>query len=315
MFGRLAGDAARHAGVVLCLVAAVAVAADARAQEPAAEAQPALFAEIARRVALDPTTYAPTVVVYTARQLDWSSSQLLFKAGYIEANPGYTISGRPIDTPVSYAAGNRRIARDTIGLLGRSAGNNALSAIVERALIARAPRHRRLIRTLGWIRADLVRGLLDRAALETAFRPVAGQRTTGAGAGCGGVMRQDVGVWIDHKKAVIVSIAAGDVTTRTLQSDVEGHPHYSGSLERGGERKYEVRHDQHLDRYYDQVIGQLGTPDALLLFGPGEAKLQLKERLGRSAVASDRVVAVESTDRLTDPQIVAKVKAHYGLAR
>jgi hypothetical protein len=128
-------------------------------------------------------------------------------------------------------------------------------------------------------------------------------------------MSQDVGVWIDHKKAVIVSIAAGDVTTRTLASDVEAHPHYSGSLERGGEKKYEVRHDQYLDRYYDQVIGQLGKPDALLLFGPGEAKLQLKERLGRSAVSSDRIVAVESTDRLTDPQIVAKVKAHYGIAR
>jgi hypothetical protein len=128
-------------------------------------------------------------------------------------------------------------------------------------------------------------------------------------------MNRDVGVWIDHKKAVIVSIAAGEVTTRTLTSDVGAHPHYSGSQDGGGEKKYEERHNQDLDRYYDDVIGQLGNPDSLLLFGPGEAKLQLKARLGRSKVSSESIVAVESTDKLTDPQIVAKVKEHYGAAR
>ena len=124
-------------------------------------------------------------------------------------------------------------------------------------------------------------------------------------------MSKDVGVWIDRKRAVIVSIAAGEVTTRTLTSDVGAHPRYSGSQEGGGEKRYEERHNQDLDRYYDDVIGQLGKPDALLLFGPGEAKLQLKARLGRSQGSSESIVAVESTDKLTDPQIVAKVKEHY----
>jgi hypothetical protein len=128
-------------------------------------------------------------------------------------------------------------------------------------------------------------------------------------------MSYDVGVWIDHKKAVIVSIAAGHVTTTTLESDVGPHPHYSGSQEGGGEKKYEERHNLRLDQYYDEVISQIGQPDALLLFGPGEAKLQLKDRLGRSQASSERIVAVESTDKLTDPQIVAKVKEHYGIAR
>ena len=128
-------------------------------------------------------------------------------------------------------------------------------------------------------------------------------------------MNHDAGVWIDHKKAVIVSITAGEVTTRTLTSDVRAHPRYSGSQEGGGEKKYEERHNQDLDRYYDDVIGHLGEPDALLLFGPGEAKLQFKERLGRSRGPSERIVAVESTDKLTDPQIVAKVKEHYRIAR
>ena len=43
-------------------------------------------------------------------------------------------------------------------------------------------------------------------------------------------MSHDVGVWIDHKKAVIVSIAVGHVTTTTLESDVGPHAHFAGSL-------------------------------------------------------------------------------------
>jgi hypothetical protein len=90
---------------------------------------------------------------------------------------------------------------------------------------------------------------------------------------------------------------------------------FSGSQEGGWEKKYEERHNRHLDQYYDEVISQMGQPDALLLFGPGETKLQLKDRLGRSQASSERIVAVESTDKLTHPQIVAKVKEHYGIAR
>jgi hypothetical protein len=127
-------------------------------------------------------------------------------------------------------------------------------------------------------------------------------------------MDHRVGIWIDHTKAVIVSASADEVTATTLDSTVEPHPHYAGSQEGGGERKYEERHALHLDRYYDAVISQLGQPEAVLIFGPGEAKLQLKERLSRSTL-SESVVTVETTDKLTEPQIVAKVKEHYGIPR
>jgi len=129
------------------------------------------------------------------------------------------------------------------------------------------------------------------------------------------VMSHDVGIWIDHKKAVIVTVSADHVSTKTVVSEVGPHTHYAGSQEGGGEKKYEERHTADLDRYYDDVISQLGETDAVLLFGPGEAKLQLKHRLGRSNVLSASIVAVESADKLTDPQIVAKVKEHYGIAR
>jgi len=128
-------------------------------------------------------------------------------------------------------------------------------------------------------------------------------------------MNRMAGVWIDHKKAVIVSASEGHVTTQTLESEVAAHPHFGGQQDGGGEKTYEERHRQSLERYYDEVIDHLGEPEALLIFGPGEAKRELKERLGRSGTPSQFVVEIESADQLTDPQIVAKVKAHYSETR
>ena len=128
-------------------------------------------------------------------------------------------------------------------------------------------------------------------------------------------MNQKVGVWLDHKSAVIVSTSAGHVTSKTLESEVGAHPRYSGQEGGGGEKKYEQRHGEQLDRYYDDIISQLGLPEALLIFGPGEAKLELKERLSRSKALSGCTVDLETADKLTDPQIVAKVKDHFGIVR
>jgi hypothetical protein len=123
-------------------------------------------------------------------------------------------------------------------------------------------------------------------------------------------MSHDVGVWIDHKKAVIVSASGGHVTLKTLESDVAAHPRFGGRHDDGGEKNYEERHRQSLERYYDDVINHLGKPEALLIFGPGEAKLELKERLGRSD-PSQPIIEIETAYRLSDPQIMAKVKDHF----
>jgi hypothetical protein len=128
-------------------------------------------------------------------------------------------------------------------------------------------------------------------------------------------MDQNVGIWIDHKRAVIVRASAEGSTIETVESEVGAHPHFGGQQDGGGEKKYEERHGQNLDRYYDVVIDQLGVPGRLLIFGPGEAKGELQRRLRRSKVHAGCAVDVETTDRLSDQQIAARVKEHFGIER
>ena len=127
-------------------------------------------------------------------------------------------------------------------------------------------------------------------------------------------MSHEIGIWLDHRKAVIVSAAAGQTAVvKTLDADVDPHPHFAGSQTGGGEKKYEARHSRQLQQYFDEIISHVGTPDAVLLLGPGEAKQQLKERIERSTALSHAIVVVESADWLSDPQIMAKVREHFAV--
>lgn len=133
---------------------------------------------------------------------------------------------------------------------------------------------------------------------------------------------QKVGIWLDHKKAFFVFIKSGQVSTNVLDSEVGPHARYSheaayptanGPKSGGGEKKYIERNRHELERYYDTVIKEIGQSESVFIFGPGEAKTELKSRMGLTHGLAERVVGVEPADHLTDAQIVAKAKDHYGI--
>ena len=121
-------------------------------------------------------------------------------------------------------------------------------------------------------------------------------------------MKRIAGVWIDQEKAVVVDVHGDDLVTRTIRSGVRPRPHWAGAQDGGGEKKYEERHTHELNRFLDDVIAKLDPLTSLYLFGPGEAKLALKRRLAHIPRFAHVASRVESSDKLTDAQIVAKVR-------
>jgi hypothetical protein len=135
-------------------------------------------------------------------------------------------------------------------------------------------------------------------------------------------MRDHAGVWIDHRKAMIVGLTADGELTTLILSNVEKHLERSGDSPMKG--AYEARQVPADDRrqralsgelniYYDAVIAVLRDYGSLLLFGPGEAKGELQARLAKFKLAA-RVAAVETNDKMTDRQIIAKVRKYFGVA-
>jgi hypothetical protein len=66
----------------------------------------------------------------------------------------------------------------------------------------------------------------------------------------------------------------------------------------------------HLNIYYEAVIASLRDAESILIFGPGEAKGELKKRLEKSNLGG-RIVGVETSDKMTDRQIAAKVRQYF----
>jgi len=106
--------------------------------------------DLARSVLIDPTTYAPAALSYGAQRLDWKTSRVLLDHGWLEQNPRFTVSGRPNDVAISYAAGNRKIRQEALVQLQQSVTANLVIGIGERVLVARYPQHRKLFWALSW---------------------------------------------------------------------------------------------------------------------------------------------------------------------
>ncbi|MBE9161137.1 MULTISPECIES: hypothetical protein [Microcoleaceae] len=132
-------------------------------------------------------------------------------------------------------------------------------------------------------------------------------------------MKTQVGLWIDHRKATVVAITEKGEEIKEIISDVEKQPRRSGdSPLKGTYESRQIPADNSRQRtftgelniYYDEVIAYIRDAESILIFGPGEAKDELKERLERNNL-SGRVVGIETVDKMTDYQIAAKIRQHF----
>jgi hypothetical protein len=69
-------------------------------------------------------------------------------------------------------------------------------------------------------------------------------------------MKREAGIWIDHRKAVIVTITGDELETKQIQSNMEKHVRFSGRSSEDGSPE-DIRDRQftdHLSSFYDDVI-------------------------------------------------------------
>ena len=121
-------------------------------------------------------------------------------------------------------------------------------------------------------------------------------------------MNRGAGLWIDHKKAVIVTVSGEREEITQITSNMEKHVRYTGEAEDlSGEDQRDRKFSDHLSKFYDQVIASVRDAEVLLIIGPGEAKGEFVKRL-RSEHLGERIVGIETVDKMTDRQIAARVR-------
>ena len=125
-------------------------------------------------------------------------------------------------------------------------------------------------------------------------------------------MHKRVGLWIDRKKAVIVSIADNTEAKRIITSDMENYVLYSTIVPGDGspENIRDRRFWNHLGEYYDKIIAHIRDATEIQIFGPEIAKYELQKHLEEAGL-SEHIVSMEDADKLTDLQIATKVQKRF----
>ena len=132
-------------------------------------------------------------------------------------------------------------------------------------------------------------------------------------------MKENVGLWIDHKKAVILFAGNGDNGPVVIESEIEEFlrptegeittPSH-GARDLCTDDKRQRKFILHLNRYLDKVVVRIRSAQSVLILGPGEAKGQLQRRM-QSKLSNKPVIHVETADKMTDRQLAARIKKHF----
>ena len=122
-------------------------------------------------------------------------------------------------------------------------------------------------------------------------------------------MERKVGLWIDHRKAVVVTLTEDKETVEEIKSGIKKHVRFSGE-NIAGEDTRDRKFENSLTKYFRKVSHHLEGADSIQIFGPGEARKELEVVLADQGLGS-RISANEPADKMTNNQIVAKVKTHF----
>jgi ribosomal protein L7/L12 len=132
-------------------------------------------------------------------------------------------------------------------------------------------------------------------------------------------MKMTASLWIDHRKAVIVIVSAEKEKTFEIKSNVEKQPgrfagvrstiHYEAQLVQADD-SHERNFTNHLNRYYAKVIAAIRDVKSIQIFGPGEAKEELKKHLEYARLGQD-IIMIETADKMTNRQVAAKARKYF----
>lgn len=132
-------------------------------------------------------------------------------------------------------------------------------------------------------------------------------------------MKNEVGLWVDHRKAVIVTLENQKETVQIILSNMEKRTRFSNGAHSdtqndvNGSSAEDIRDRQynlHLGKFYSELAFNIRGADSIMLFGPGEAKVEFAAYLKKEKLDS-KIALIDTVDKMTDRQISAKVHDYF----
>ncbi|WP_100609875.1 hypothetical protein [Confluentibacter lentus] len=128
---------------------------------------------------------------------------------------------------------------------------------------------------------------------------------------------KNIGVWLDKKKALIVTIENDMETVKTIHSDLDNYNiksnrHVGGAKEIVKDMKYLEREKHQFKTYFKDITQEIKNADALVIFGPAETYEKFTKELEENyKTISEKIKGIRKADSMTDNQVVAWVRDFF----
>ena len=120
--------------------------------------------------------------------------------------------------------------------------------------------------------------------------------------------KQYAGVWMDNVHAIIMTRnVSEDSHEFSILEKVKAIEHHGGSSEHGINSAKQMEEQ----RYFKSVSAHLLPYDEILVFGTGMAQEQFQNFLKEDAQFNHKKIVIDSSEHLTDPQMIAKVGDYF----
>jgi hypothetical protein len=130
-----------------------------------------------------------------------------------------------------------------------------------------------------------------------------------------------IGVWLDHHKASFISYEPLNEHVQTIHSNLDPNQIRVDGEGADGSRwawamsnnEWHKNHKamEEIDKFYDTLSKLLEEYDEILLFGPTDAKRELKNKLCADKHFDKKTIHVESSEKMSDNQMLAFVRNYF----
>ena len=118
-----------------------------------------------------------------------------------------------------------------------------------------------------------------------------------------------LGIWMDYAIAHIMEIKDQSILTTEIESEFTWEEKQHSFFRNEGFMHKKER--EYISNYFEKIEAQIAGADQVVLFGPGDAKTELFNRLTADPKFKHIELSVKTTDNLTENQRQAFVKKHF----
>jgi hypothetical protein len=129
-----------------------------------------------------------------------------------------------------------------------------------------------------------------------------------------------IGIWLDQKEALIITLRKNSVTKKTIYSDIETRERIPGESKIFGrfgdqylndEKNKENKIKDLTNRYLKNIADLLTEADEIVVFGPAQSKIKLEKLMLNDPILSSKLKDILNANNMTENQKVAYVKKYF----